>query len=1254
MRYKYITQLLNHVYDFRKKIFNHFYKKIKNFHLKYIHLIDITKLNNNDKEVFLREVYGGRQFHLKSNEPKIYKCSEFMYSDPNNNSNNVPNRNCCSQPVTTNPNDIQITNLIETLTQADLHEKSDKITLTRSCNSNCIIPQYWATNLYNNFKTIQPVFDLKFMQNNIFNLEYCNVCSNPEQVQCTDVQNCTDTINVLNYLSIHYQHIRTITRKLYRIRQLNLLLHDIDNALFSRDLNSLSNLTNFNCTDLMIDMNKYTKTQVCKDYKKCEILKKNYEKELNKKLCLIKCIVCNRMLENDKLTTLAPKQLENEILINAVKNFDEIQSDTKLYICRDQCYNQIFIHKKIPIYSHLNKMELIDPPQVISKLNLFERLLIQRAKCFQTIVKLKPYTKFTGQEYVSALKGIAVHLPLSLNATNKYIIDTLPNLNSLNVIINSLPTKSANVWRALVNLDSIYKALEWLQENNHLYKDVDIDTKNFNQKICNTIIDEEIDDNKNFNEANIPYLTQLVTQNIKQYSVIDLNKINENKTDINKYICKTIEALPINDKDINLDHLCFIDIYPTGTGGLYDIRQFKINPAMYIKWILNQANPNPRRNIQYLFSTINNKDIRSIDSGIYASVRTSKIPNMNVRKLKDSIKANDKQLEANLSTTLSAVRGSKEFWAMRLTDLDAFNEKFGPATFFFTLSCNEYHWTDLHDFLIERNIDLDNVNKLNINELCSIDPVSVSFYFEKRIRTVFNKVILDKNGPLGPITHYFRRIEYQARGAPHNHGKLWSDKAPVYGKDSDADVVEYIDKYITCALPNPETEPDLYDLVMKYQVHKCGPSCKRLVTSSNKKSIICRYGFPRPVSRETTLNPIEKVLKSRQRGKNPLKIYNLKRTQYERYINDYNPIILLIWRGNVDIQYIGHSNMVLDKYITAYITKAEKNATEEIWDSCSSNLNLYSALKSFALKSFKQREIGSYEAADKLLGHSLYEFSDQIKWLNALPCSERKRRIKELKEIEELEDENENIYHTNLIDDYYPNRPDELEQINLFDFDSYYDFKKSCCPNDHLDCITLKNNLGYMHKRSKPKVIKTPRIKPIDFETTEKYFHQLIILFKPWRNEIKDLKQNYNTFQEAFESAHKNQLINNSTVSEFQIQKSRFQNALDILNDLKKQSLKENTQNSSNQSDSQDTLCSDDELKLGVNDFKPLIINDSLLEENISNLNSDQKPIFDNIINQIHHQEDHKLGSCVCKKKPEPIRLFCSGVAGMKLSLISN
>ena len=64
-------------------------------------------------------------------------------------------------------------------------------------------------------------------------------------------------------------------------------------------------------------------------------------------------------------------------------------------------------------------------------------------------------------------------------------------------------------------------------------------------------------------------------------------------------------------------------------------------------------------------------------------------------------------------------------------------------------------------------------------------PVTVSFYFEKKIRAFFTKVFLDKNGPLGEIDHYFRRIEYQARGAPHVHGKLWNKNAPIYGKDPD-------------------------------------------------------------------------------------------------------------------------------------------------------------------------------------------------------------------------------------------------------------------------------------------------------------------------------------------------------------------------------------------------------------------------------------------------------------------------------------
>ena len=45
------------------------------------------------------------------------------------------------------------------------------------------------------------------------------------------------------------------------------------------------------------------------------------------------------------------------------------------------------------------------------------------------------------------------------------------------------------------------------------------------------------------------------------------------------------------------------------------------------------------------------------------------------------------------------------------------DEKFGPATFFVTLSCAEYYWEDLRDFLIKMNSDIENIENLNINYL---------------------------------------------------------------------------------------------------------------------------------------------------------------------------------------------------------------------------------------------------------------------------------------------------------------------------------------------------------------------------------------------------------------------------------------------------------------------------------------------------------------------------------------------------------
>ena len=47
-------------------------------------------------------------------------------------------------------------------------------------------------------------------------------------------------------------------------------------------------------------------------------------------------------------------------------------------------------------------------------------------------------------------------------------------------------------------------------------------------------------------------------------------------------------------------------------------------------------------------------------------------------------------------------------------------------------------------------------------------------------------------------------------------------------------------------------------------------------------------------------------------------------------LNDYNPILLLLWKANLDVQFVSEKS--LSHYVTGYVTKAEKNHIHEILD----------------------------------------------------------------------------------------------------------------------------------------------------------------------------------------------------------------------------------------------------------------------------------------------------------------------------------
>ena len=144
------------------------------------------------------------------------------------------------------------------------------------------------------------------------------------------------------------------------------------------------------------------------------------------------------------------------------------------------------------------------------------------------------------------------------------------------------------------------------------------------------------------------------------------------------------------------------------------------------------------------------------------------------------------------------------------------------------------------------------------------------------------------------------------------------------------------------------------------------------------------------------LNPVQESLKSRNR------IYQLVRTEAEKRINYYNPLLLMLWKANIDIQFVGEASLALAHYVSGYVTKAEQSNMQEIWQEVSDNKSIYSRLFSFGIRSLQFRKCGLYEASDQMLGDHLTETSDTVKWVDVCMPHKRSRRLKNHKFLQEF------------------------------------------------------------------------------------------------------------------------------------------------------------------------------------------------------------------------------------------------------------
>ena len=137
---------------------------------------------------------------------------------------------------------------------------------------------------------------------------------------------------------------------------------------------------------------------------------------------------------------------------------------------------------------------------------------------------------------------------------------------------------------------------------------------------------------------------------------------------------------------------------------------------------------------------------------------------------------------------LRALRGSPPYFEKAKKDLFAMLGQLGPASLFCSFSSAETKWIHLLRILgqlVDNKEYTDSqIENLNWDEKCRLiqsDPVTCARNFDYQISQFLRNFLLSNLAPLGKISDWFYRVEYQQRGSPRIHMLIWLDGAPVFG-----------------------------------------------------------------------------------------------------------------------------------------------------------------------------------------------------------------------------------------------------------------------------------------------------------------------------------------------------------------------------------------------------------------------------------------------------------------------------------------
>ncbi|KAL5006836.1 hypothetical protein ScPMuIL_015642 [Solemya velum] len=831
---------------------------------------------------------------------------------------------------------------------------------------------------------------------------------------------------------------------------------------------------------------------------------------------------------------------------------------------------------KVPRLSIANKMGFPVKPKELELFPLEERLISLRIP-FMQIHELPR----GGQLCV---KGNVVNVPVDIQPTIQSLPRRMDQAGTVPVKLKKRLAYKKCDFSENVRPLAVLCALHYLVKNSDLYSSsgIEVDENWQVESAENTQEDENTIDPEN------------ATEDSDHFSEIDDSEVHSGNNDTlldhmedptdqrndTEYTFAPGEGQkPVglyNDPDA--EYLSFPTIFCGLRRPINAERSVPVHYTDIVKWELRSIDRRVPNSVPNIFFKLKKIQMKNISDKVSLAVRRCKTEGK-IWTASDILNPSTVDSMVRLDEgyfIFRSLRNSPAYLEKRKKDLLALIMQLGLPTWFSSLSSADTRWKDLLGMLAKldgknySDEEIDNLDWKEKTRLIQKDPVTCSRYFDYRVQQ-FIKIVLKSNlEPIGKVTDFFYRVEFQQRGSPHIHMMTWIENSPKYGVDTNLAIIEFVDRYCSC-----EMLEDIKDLIA-LQVHKHSKTCRK------KGAPVCRFGFPLPPFEETViLEPLEEdvgkykaIYKEIQRKINDMhdiddvdlmtyhefldeylgiseedyvkavrsslngpKVF-LKRKPCEVRINPYMKNVLKAWKANHDIQFILDA-YACASYILSYITKSQKGMSalldQATKEARQGNLDIRRQVRHIGNYFLNSVETSAQEAIYLALQMPLSRATRQVVFINTSLPEKRTVLLKRTTDLEKLSPESTDIEAGNNLK-RYSKRPNALQNWCLADFISQLDIAFAKIDmDDHSESeddgevveyldnenksptkkvnIQLKNGMT-IKERSVARVIRYVKFsKKTD---QENYFRERMLLFMPWRDELKDLKGECESYEDKY------------------------------------------------------------------------------------------------------------------------------------------